>query len=147
MLNANISVFIHRRITPCPSHNECLMQNPISICMALVTEQAESQLRKGQSDSTPGAPWVAVFPECSSPSWSTNGLIPVCFCTLFSSSFISRSYSSHSGTILMAAASLGSLVLGLLHCEGMDMVGQHTYLETRKSKKAPQKCDEIPGIV
>ena len=39
-----------------------------------------------------------------------------CSSTRLSSRFISLSYSTHSGTILAAAVSLGSLVLGLLHC-------------------------------
>lgn len=39
-------------------------------------------------------------------------------CARLSSCFISLSYSTHSGTILAAAVSLGSLVFGLLHCSG-----------------------------
>lgn len=48
-----------------------------------------------------------VFPSVFSASSSSR---------LLSSSFISLSYSTHSGTIRAAAVSLGSLVLGLLHC-------------------------------
>lgn len=38
-----------------------------------------------------------------------------CSCNRLSSSFISLSYSTHSGTILAAAVSFGSFVFGLLH--------------------------------
>lgn len=52
-----------------------------------------------------------------------------CSCSRLSSSFISLSYSTHSGTILAAAVSLGSFVFGLLHCskgrgEGADKIHQ-----------------------
>lgn len=86
---------------------------------------------------------VGVFPSVSSASASSR---------LLSSSFISLSYSTHSGTIRAAADSLGSLVLGLLHCSqevGRGGVEVGCRLEGKAADKTHQsqqhQCHFLPA--
>lgn len=69
-------------------------------------------------------------------------------CRRLSSSFISLSYSTHSGTIRAAAVSLGSFVLGLLHCsrkQGRGVSGGEGGGADKTHQSQQHQCHFLPA--